>query len=46
MKDEIYAAKFRKGTLAARVLVATKDALIVNDGRKKVVCTRLMRRHV
>jgi hypothetical protein len=44
MKDAIYAAKFREGTLAARVLLATKDALMINDGKKKVICVRLMLR--
>jgi predicted NAD-dependent protein-ADP-ribosyltransferase YbiA (DUF1768 family) len=44
MKDDIYAAKFREGSLAAKVLLATNDALMINDGQKKVVCTRLMLR--
>eukprot|EP00035_Acanthoeca_spectabilis_P009179 m.163501 g.163501 ORF g.163501 m.163501 type:complete len:223 (+) comp14638_c0_seq6:158-826(+) len=44
MKDEIYAAKYRVGTEAARVLLATGDALLINGGKKKVVCIRLMKR--
>lgn len=42
MKDDIYAAKYQEGTKAARVLVATNDALLINSGKKKVVCVRLM----
>lgn len=44
MKDDIYAAKFREGSLAAKVLRATNNALLVNNGAMKVVCTRLMQR--
>jgi predicted NAD-dependent protein-ADP-ribosyltransferase YbiA (DUF1768 family) len=44
MKDEIYAAKFKVGTRAAHTLVATRDALLLNGGAKKIVCVRLMQR--
>jgi hypothetical protein len=44
LKDQIYAAKYKEGTLAARALLATRHALLINDGRVQIVCTRLMER--